>query len=126
MSRPILKLKPKPLTGFEKAQIHNEAQQKEARALRKRRQRCATAFTRTLCTCHAVTFNRASPVPFAIGIHKDIRRMYPDVNRAVIKHALHSWASCKAYKDAMIEGADRYALSGRKSGKVLLSNADTE
>ena len=73
-------------------------------------------------------WNPETPVPLAIGIHK---QLYPiaermDVSRRSLRKFLSRWTSSRAYQRALSEpGAQRVNLDGSPAGEVTGQHSDS-
>ena len=63
-------------------------------------------------------FDVNNAVPFATGIHKDIRLAIPELNWIQLKKAMSAWCCSTRYLRACTEGAVRYGLDGLPNGTV--------
>lgn len=55
-------------------------------------------------------FDKTNPKPLAIGVHTEIRRVFPEAKMSAIRKLLWCWCRRKAYKKAIESGATRRSL----------------
>jgi ProP effector len=68
-------------------------------------------------------FDLERPVPFAVGIHRQLAAAFPDMPKRTLKGLL-GWLTCRrAYLIACTAGAPRYGLQGQE-GRVTERQAE--
>jgi len=76
----------------------------------------------TFQALHPNLFDLEKPVPFAIGFHDELRALYPQVPKVILKGLLWWLTRRKLYLQACVTGANRYRLNG-VSGTVSAGQA---
>lgn len=65
---------------------------------------------------------RGFKLPLKIGIFNDILKVFPEIDRELLKHTLGDYTSGPVYTRAMTAGAERYDLDGKASGIVTVED----
>ena len=83
-----------------------------------RREALAAELRNLLCETYPYLFDEIHPKALAIGIHKEIRGLFPQFEKKVISLFLSQWVKHRRYLEAIISSADRFNLQGQPASLV--------
>jgi sRNA-binding protein len=74
---------------------------------------------RWLASTYPTLFVTPLPLPFAVGVGKQIIASVPaTMSKKPVRRAMQAWCNRQAYYKAILNGADRYGLDGKPAGEI--------
>ena len=77
-----------------------------------------------LKTRYPKSFDLKAPLPLAIGIAQEINKQLPEIKPAIIRMALGWWTKQKVYLETVINGSQRFNLTGEAVAPILDSEKE--
>ena len=95
-----------------------------AREARKKRIAQMKELRKLLHQAYPVVFDYQTPLPLAIGIHKEIAMAFPQYSQVRIKNFLTSWVRDTRYLNTLIASSNRYNLAAETIAIIAQSEKD--
>src|SRR6202453_2395431 len=91
---------------------------KIAREARKKRIAQIKELRKLLHEAYPVVFDYQTPLPLAVGIHKEIALAFPQYSHVLIRNFLTGWVRDTRYLNSILISSDRYNLANEAILKI--------